>query len=99
MTVKAIGGDFSFAFNQEMQIVVLSPIIHWLSWIFPLLLFMLVSANFSEVTLLNLSVSVVDHDHSLLSNKLIRNLNATPHPNIKAIDGTLNTSLLRLGSA
>jgi len=49
--------------------------------------------------LLKLPVSVVDHDHSLLSNKLIRNLNAAPHADIKAIDGTINTSLLRLGSA
>lgn len=31
--------------------------------------------------------------------KLIRHLNAAPHADIKAIDGSLNTSLLRLGSA
>lgn len=99
MTIKAIWANFSFAFNQEIQIAIRSPILHWLSWIFPLLLFILVSANFSEGTLLNLPVSVVDHDHSLLSNKLIRNLNAAPHADIKAIDGTINTSLLRLGSA
>lgn len=99
MTIKAIWPNFRFAFNQEIQIAIRSPILHWLSWIFPLLLFILVSANFSEGTLLNLPVSVVDHDHSLLSKKLIRHLNAAPHADIKAIDGTLNTSLLRLGSA
>lgn len=44
-----------------------SPVFHWLSWLFPLILFTLISANFSEGTLLNLPVSAVDYDHSPLA--------------------------------
>ncbi|PHM29663.1 ABC transporter permease [Xenorhabdus budapestensis] len=91
--------SFKRAFTRELVVAVRSPIFHWLSWLFPLLLFILISANFSEGTLLNLPVSVVDNDHSTLSRTLIRNLNAAPHADIKTYDNGLTESLERLGSA
>ncbi|PHM71096.1 ABC transporter permease [Xenorhabdus sp. KJ12.1] len=90
---------FKQAFNKELKVASRSPVFHWLSWLFPLLLFILISATFSEGTLLNLPVSAVDNDHSSLSRSLIRNLNAAPHANIKTYDGGLAESLERLGSA
>ena len=75
-----------------------SPVFHWLSWLFPLILFTLISANFSEGTLLNLPVSVVDYDHSPLSRTLVRNLNAASHASITPRDDP-SAALERMGSA
>lgn len=75
-----------------------SPVFHWLSWLFPLILFTLISANFSEGTLLNLPVSAVDYDHSPLSRTLVRNLNAASHASITPRDDP-SAALERMGSA
>ncbi|MDR0217617.1 MAG: ABC transporter permease [Enterobacteriaceae bacterium] len=82
-----------------MRVALRSPVYHWLSWLFPLLLFILISANFSEGTLLNLPVSAIDNDHSSLSRTLIRNLDAASHADVKTYDNELSKSLDRLGSA
>ncbi|MDX7986825.1 ABC transporter permease [Xenorhabdus sp. 12] len=99
MNKKAAWISFEQAFTREVKAALHSPIFHWLSWLFPLLLFILISANFSEGTLLNLPVSVVDNDQSTLSRTLSRNLNAAPHADIKYYDNSLSKSLERLGSA
>ncbi|MGQ6166089.1 hypothetical protein ACUNG5_23870, partial [Serratia sp. IR-2025] len=65
--VRAGWRCFSHAFDKECRVAFRSPVVHWLSWIFPLILFGLISSNFSEGTLLDLPVSVVDSDHSPLS--------------------------------
>ncbi|WP_323839402.1 ABC transporter permease [Photorhabdus africana] len=99
MRSKVAWRGFERAFSQEIRAVIRSPVFHWLSWLFPLMLFVLISANFSEGTLLNLPVSVVDNDQSPLSRHLIRNLDAASHAQIKSYDGGLQESLERLGSA
>lgn len=48
---------------------------------------------------MDLPVSVVDNDRSPVSRQIIRDLNAGPHADVKAIDNNLNTSLKRLASA
>ncbi|PHM74944.1 ABC transporter permease [Xenorhabdus kozodoii] len=99
MNRKAVWGSFEQGFTQELNTALHSPVFHWLSWLFPLLLFTLISANFSEGTLFNLPVSVVDNDHSTLSRTFIRNLNAAPHADITSYDNSLPESIKRLGSA
>ncbi|AKH63687.1 MULTISPECIES: ABC transporter permease [Photorhabdus] len=99
MRGKVAWRGFERAFSQEIRATIRSPVFHWLSWLFPLMLFVLISANFSEGTLLNLPVSVVDNDHSPLSRSLIRNLDGASHAHIKSYDGGLHESLERLGNA
>ncbi|WP_114192197.1 ABC transporter permease [Edaphovirga cremea] len=89
---------FSRAFEREIKFAFRSPVIHWLGWCFPLLLFILISSNFSEGTLLNLPVSVVDNDHSTLSRTLIRKFDAGSHAQVVAYDGGLDEALHRLRS-
>ncbi|HEJ7123409.1 TPA: ABC transporter permease, partial [Serratia marcescens] len=50
--VRAGWRCFSHAFDKECRVAFRSPVVHWLSWIFPLILFGLISSNFSEGTLL-----------------------------------------------
>lgn len=89
---------FSRAFEHEIKVAFHSPVIHWLGWCFPLLLFILISSNFSEGTLLNLPVSVLDNDHSTLSRTLIRKFDAGSHAQVVAYDGGLDEALHRLRS-
>ncbi|AVJ16017.1 antibiotic ABC transporter permease [Serratia sp. MYb239] len=97
--VRAGWRCFSHAFSRECRVAFRSPVIHWLGWLFPLILFGLISSNFSEGTLLNLPVSVVDNDHSPLSKSLVRKLDAGSHAHVEAHDGGLSESLRRLRSA
>ncbi|WP_297198715.1 ABC transporter permease [uncultured Pluralibacter sp.] len=97
--VRAGWRCFSHSFEAEARVAVRSPVIHWLGWCFPLILFILISSNFSEGTLLNLPVSVIDNDHSPLSQELIRKLNAGSHAKISAYDGGLPEAQKRLRSA
>lgn len=90
---------FSRYFGQETRSAFRSPVFHWLSWCFPLLLFILISSNFSEGTLLDLPVSVVDNDHSPLSRSLIRKLDAGSHAHVVTYEGGLDEALRRLRSA
>ena len=99
MRVKAAWRGFSSAFSRETHMAVRSPVFHWLSWLFPLMLFTLISANFSEGTLLNLPVSVINNDNSPLSRTLIRDLNAGSHAQLNTLDGNPRTAMERLGSA
>lgn len=97
--LKAIWRCLSRSFNHEARAAARSPIIHWLSWLFPMLLFVLISSVFSSGTMLDLPVSVVDNDHSPTSRQLIRNLNAGSHAKIEATEGGLPEALHRLSSA
>ncbi|WP_431224016.1 ABC transporter permease [Serratia sp. L9] len=97
--VRAGWRCFSHAFGNECRIAFRQPVVHWLGWIFPLLLFGLISSNFSEGTLLDLPVSVVDNDHSSLSKNLTRRLDAGSHAHVQAYEGGLPESLRRLRSA
>lgn len=97
--IKAGWRCFSRSFIRETHYAFRKPVIHWLGWIFPLLLFILISSNFSEGTLLNLPVSVVDNDHSTLSKNLIRKLDAGSHAHVQAFNGGLQEAEHRLRTA
>jgi ABC-2 type transport system permease protein len=90
---------FSLAFRREIRAAFRKPVFHWLGWVFPLLLFGLIGSNFSEGTLLDLPVSVVDNDHSNLSRQLIRNLDAGSHARITQHAGGLEEAQSRLRNA
>jgi len=90
---------FRRAFNKEVRQSARNPAIHWLTWCFPLLLFWLLSSNFSEGTLMNLPVAVVDNDHSQLSRELVRKLDASPHATLTEWQGGLNEALHKLRTA
>ncbi len=97
--VRAAWRCFSHSLHGEARAAVRSPVIHWLSWLFPLLLFILIGSNFSAGTLLELPVSVVDNDNSHLSKQITRNLDAGSHAQLEAYGGGLNEALRHLSSA
>jgi len=99
LRIKAGWRCFSRSFTRETRHAFRKPVIHWLGWIFPLLLFVLISSNFSEGTLLDLPVSVVDNDHSTLSKTLTRNLDAGSHAHVQAFDDGLPQAEHRLRTA
>ncbi|AWH88351.1 ABC transporter permease [Limnobaculum parvum] len=80
--LKAGWRCFNRSFNVEARAGFHSMVLHWLTWIFPLLLFTVISANFSAGTMLDLPVAAVDNDHSTLSRRIIRDLNAGSHAQI-----------------
>ncbi|BDH47524.1 hypothetical protein TUM12370_35680 [Salmonella enterica subsp. enterica serovar Choleraesuis] len=63
------------------------------------MLFGLIGSNFSEGTLLDLPVSVVDNDHSHLSREIIRKLDAGSHAKVRTWEGGLEEAQKRLRSA
>lgn len=83
-------------FHKEIRRSRRKAVIHWLTWCFPLLLFILLSGNFSEGTLLDMPVAVVDHDNSSLSRELIRKLDAGSHAKLVEWPGGLPESLEKL---
>ncbi len=99
MEVKYGRRCFRQAFNRELRNAFRRPMIHWLTWIFPLLLFWLLSSNFSAGTLLNLPVAVVDNDHSELSRQIIRDLDASPHASLTEWPGGLEQAEQKLRTA
>lgn len=80
--VKSYTRCFYRAFYYEARAGSKSFTIHWLTWIFPLLLYALLTGLFSQSTLLELPVAVVDNDNSQLSRKLIREFDASSHANV-----------------
>ena len=80
--------SFLHAFRHEVFNGWRKPVVHWLGWCFPLLLFALIASDFSEGTLLNLPVVAVDQDHSKLSRTLIRDLNAGSHAQVTLADNS-----------
>lgn len=98
-SLKQGGRAFRRTFNKELRLSVRKPAIHWLTWCFPLLLFLLLSSNFSEGTLMNLPVAVVDNDHSSLSRELVRKLDAGSHAKLTQWQGDLTESLQKLRTA
>ncbi len=53
---------FVQAFNTETRLATRSWTIHWLGWIWPLLLFVVISGIYKAGTLQDMPVSVVDED-------------------------------------
>ena len=77
--LKRNASRFVQAFNTETRIACRSWTIHWLGWCWPLLLFGVISGVYQAGTLLDMPLAV-DKDHSQLSRKLIRELDATSTP-------------------
>lgn len=96
--LKAGWRCFNRSFNVEARAGSRSIVLHWLTWIFPLLLFTIISANFSAGTILDLPVAAVDNDHSTLSRRIIRDLDAGSHAQITQYND-LQQALLDLRSA
>lgn len=90
---------FVHSFRHELRVAWRKPVIHWLGWCFPLLLFALIASDFSEGTLLNLPIVAVDQDHSTLSHTLIRNLNAGSHANVTQAEDGIASALESLRGA
>lgn len=91
--------SFVRAFEHEIRNAWRKPVIHWLGWFFPLLLFALIGSTFSQGALLDLPVAAVDQDHSQLSRTLIRNLDAASHAKITRFNGDLAQARRQLESA
>ncbi|MBK5071567.1 ABC transporter permease [Budviciaceae bacterium CWB-B4] len=96
--LKAGWRGFNRSFNVEAKAGSRSIVLHWLTWIFPLLLFTVISANFSAGTMLELPVAAVDNDHSTLSRRIIRDLDAGSHAQITQYND-LQQALVALRSA
>ncbi|MEE3651199.1 MULTISPECIES: ABC transporter permease [unclassified Brenneria] len=97
--VNAAWRSFRASFRLEVNTALRSPVVHWLGWCFPLLLFILLGSIFSVGTMQDLPVSVIDNDHSTLSRDLIRKLDAGSHARVVPVTGGLDEALQRLRSA
>lgn len=83
---------FKAAFDDEMKYIFRRFTHHWLLWILPLMIFILIGSIFSKGVLYDLPVGVVDHDKSVLSKEIIRDLNAGAHADIIDYDNLLNVA-------
>ncbi len=90
---------FVQAFNIETRLATRSWTIHWLGWIWPLLLFLLISGIYKAGTLQDMPVAAVDDDHSSLSRQLLRQLDAGSHAQLVVQPGGLPQALRRLQEA
>lgn len=90
---------FAQAFGSETRVALRSWTIHWLGWLWPLLLFTLISGVYKAGTLLDMPVAVVDADHSSLSRRIVRELDAGSHAQVETLGGGLQEGLRRLRMA
>ncbi|OCG27879.1 antibiotic ABC transporter permease [Gilliamella sp. wkB108] len=80
---------FRDAFNDEIPIIFKRFTFHWLMWILPLIIFILISSIFYRGVLFDLPVGYVDQDKSVLSREIVRDLNAAAHANLINYDNQL----------
>lgn len=81
---------FKDAFNHEVPQIFSRFTFHWLMWILPLIIFVLISSIFYRGVLFDLPVGYVDQDKSVLSREIVRDLNAAAHANLINYDSQLN---------
>lgn len=91
--LKRNASRFVQAFNTETRIACRSWTIHWLGWCWPLLLFGVISGVYQAGTLLDMPLAVIDKDHSQLSRKLIRELDATSHAQVITVPAGVQEGL------
>ena len=84
---------FIQAFNTETRIALKSRSIHWLGWLWPLLLFLLIGSIFRAGTLLDMPIAVVDNDHSSLSRQIVREMDAASHARVQRQEYDLQEGL------
>lgn len=102
MAVEAVRRNllrFAQAFGSETRVALRSWTIHWLGWLWPLLLFVVISGVYQAGTLLDMPVAVVDADHSSLSRRIVRELDAGSHAKVEVLGGGLQEGLRRLRMA
>lgn len=80
---------FKNAFNDEIPVIFKRFTFHWLMWILPLIIFVLISSIFHKGVLFDLPVGYVDQDKSTLSREIVRDLNAGAHANLINYDNQL----------
>lgn len=80
---------FKEAFNDEIPVIFKRFTFHWLMWILPLIIFVMISSIFYRGVLFDLPVGYVDQDKSTLSREIIRDLNAGAHANLINYDNQL----------
>lgn len=80
---------FKEAFNDEIPVIFKRFTFHWLMWILPLIIFVIISSIFYRGVLFDLPVGYVDQDKSTLSREIIRDLNAGAHANLANYDNQL----------
>lgn len=80
---------FKDAFNDEIPTIFRRFTFHWLMWILPLIIFILISSIFYRGVLFDLPVGYVDLDKSVLSREIVRDLNAAAHADLINYDNQL----------
>lgn len=80
---------FKEAFNDEIPVIFKRFTFHWLMWILPLIIFVIISSIFYRGVLFDLPVGYVDQDKSTLSREIIRDINAGAHANLINYDNQL----------
>lgn len=91
--VKSYWRCFYRSFHYEVKSASKTFVVHWITWIFPIILYALLAGLFAQNTLLDLPVAAVDHDNSQLSRQLIREFNATAHAKVIPYNHDLNGAL------
>ena len=93
MVLRAVIHDFFLrfkeAFDGEVRLIFSRFTYHWLLWILPLMIFILISSIFSTGVLFNLPVGYVDQDKSTLSRNILRDLNAGAHAHLINYDANI----------
>lgn len=86
MEIRQLIWDFWYrfkqAFNAEILVIFKRFTFHWLMWILPLIIFVLISSIFYRGVLFDLPVGYIDNDKSGLSREIVRDLNAGAHANL-----------------
>lgn len=91
--IKSYWRCFYRSFHYEVNASSKSFVVHWFTWIFPIILFALLAGLFAQNTLLNLPIAAVDNDNSPLSRQLIREFNATAHAKVTLYRHGLDSAL------
>ncbi|WP_392561422.1 ABC transporter permease [Orbus sturtevantii] len=90
---------FKAAFNNEMPYIFKRFTFHWLLWVMPLMVFILISNIFSSGVLYDLPVGYIDQDKSILSREIIRDLDAGAHAQLIDYGDSLNDAERSLAQA
>lgn len=91
--IKSYWRCFYRSFHYEVKSASKTFVVHWITWIFPIILYALLAGLFAQNTLLDLPVAAVDYDNSQLSRQLIREFNATAHAKVIPYNHDLSGAL------
>lgn len=97
--IKAFIQRFQQTFSNELKSIFRGFTHHWLLWILPLSIFILISSIFSKGVLFDLPVAYIDHDKSSLSRELIREFDAGAHARLVNYDSDLDAAVEDLKKA